>query len=80
MRTLKITGIKDEIRVGKILCLGRNYREHAAEMAAEIPQSPIIFMKPSTAIIGNGEGIIMPSFSHQLHHEVELLVAIGKEG
>ena len=67
------------VGVGKILCLGRNYTEHAREMKSEPPKFPIVFLKPSTALLHNGGGIKIPPFSNELHHEVELVVLIGKE-
>jgi 5-carboxymethyl-2-hydroxymuconate isomerase len=66
--------------VGKILCLGQNYAKHAKEMGAAAPTSPIIFLKPSTAIIENGEAIVLPTISDDVHHEVELTVLLGKQG
>ncbi|MBI4546459.1 MAG: fumarylacetoacetate hydrolase family protein [Ignavibacteriae bacterium] len=80
MKTLQVHGKGKEYIVGKILCLGRNYVEHAQEMQSEIPNVPIVFIKPSTAIINSDEDIIIPKISQQLHHEVELIVAIAKEG
>ena len=80
MKSIRFHNSSQQLTVGKILCLGRNYAEHAKEMMAEIPREPVIFLKPSTAIIGNGENIVIPSISHEMHHEVELVVAIGKEG
>ncbi|MFN0158793.1 MAG: fumarylacetoacetate hydrolase family protein [Bacteroidota bacterium] len=75
-----VTFKRHEIPVGKILCLGRNYAEHAREMAAAIPQEPVVFLKPSSAIIHDGDSIVIPSISHDLHHEVEMIVMIGKQG
>ena len=66
--------------VGKILCLGQNYANHAKEMGSAAPASPIIFLKPSTAIIENGEPIVIPQLSQEVHHEVELTVLIGRKG
>lgn len=80
MRTLHIENTQHQITVGKILCLGRNFAEHAKEMNSDIPITPVIFLKPSTAIISGGESIWIPKISHNLHHEVELVVVIGKEG
>ena len=80
MKTAKLEGSSKEIQIGKILCLGRNYTEHAKEMKAEVPSAPVIFKKPSTAIIRNNEDIIIPKISSEPHHEVELIVAIGKNG
>jgi len=67
----------EQLTVGKILCLGRNYSEHAREMNSEIPATPVVFMKPSTAIIRSGDDILFPAVSRCMHHEVELVVAIG---
>jgi len=64
----------------KIVCLGLNYRDHAEESGAKIPEEPIIFMKPRTAIIGPGDPVIKPDFVKKLDYEVELAVIIGKEG
>ena len=63
----------------KIICLGLNYRDHAKEQNAAIPDEPIIFMKPRTAIIGPNESIIKPSFVHQLDYEAELAIVMGKK-
>lgn len=63
----------------KIICLGLNYRDHAAETAAAIPKEPIIFMKPRTTIIGPNEKIVKPSFVKELDYEGELAVVIGKK-
>jgi acylpyruvate hydrolase len=65
--------------IGKILCLGRNYAAHAQEMNAAIPESPVIFLKPATAIIHGGENVVIPRISGDMHHEVEMVVVIGKQ-
>ena len=80
MKTVRLKNHNGEIPVGKILCLGRNYQEHAKEMNAEVPAAPVIFLKPPSAIIRNGEDIIRPAISKELHHEVELVLLIGKSG
>lgn len=64
----------------KIICLGLNYRDHAEEQGAKIPQDIIIFMKPRTAIIGPNEPIVYPSFVEELDYEAELAVIIGRRG
>ncbi len=64
----------------KIICLGLNYRDHAAEQGARIPEEPIIFMKPRTSIVGPGDPIIKPTFVEKLDYEGELAVIIGKKG
>jgi 2-keto-4-pentenoate hydratase/2-oxohepta-3-ene-1,7-dioic acid hydratase in catechol pathway len=66
------------IPVGKIVCLGRNYAAHVKEMKAEIPEKPLIFLKPSTAIVHDGGCVVTPPYSSDLHHEVEMVVAMGK--
>jgi len=70
----------ESLPVGKILCLGRNYPEHAREMKAEIPSIPVVFIKPSTAILENGGSVVIPPFSSDVHHEIELVVVIGRDG
>jgi 2-keto-4-pentenoate hydratase/2-oxohepta-3-ene-1,7-dioic acid hydratase in catechol pathway len=64
----------------KIICLGLNYRDHAAEQNAPLPQEPVIFMKPRTAVIGPDEPIVKPAFVKELDYEAELAVVIGKRG
>jgi len=64
----------------KILCVGRNYVDHAKELGNQVPQIPLIFMKPPSAIIGNGDHIVLPPQSKQVEHEGELVVVIGKRG
>ena len=81
--TLKLSKVKvlaPVLSPPKIVCLGLNYREHAAEQKASLPDEPIIFMKPRTAIIGPDEPIVKPSFVKQLDYEAELVVIIGKKG
>ena len=64
-------------RPGKIVCVGRNYREHAKELGNAVPAQPLLFLKPSSAIIGNGEAIVAPGLSNQVEHEGEIGVVIG---
>jgi 2-keto-4-pentenoate hydratase/2-oxohepta-3-ene-1,7-dioic acid hydratase in catechol pathway len=64
----------------KILCVGRNYVEHAKELGNEVPKVPLIFMKPPSSIISNGDSISLPPQSGQVEHEAELVVVIGKRG
>lgn len=64
----------------KIICLGLNYRDHAEEAGASLPDEPIIFMKPRTAIVGPNEPVKKPRFVERLDYEVELGVVIGKAG
>jgi 2-keto-4-pentenoate hydratase/2-oxohepta-3-ene-1,7-dioic acid hydratase in catechol pathway len=69
-----------EVKPSKIICLGRNYAEHAKELGHEVPKEPVIFLKPPSALIGPNETIILPKKSKEVHHEVELAVIIGKKG
>lgn len=62
----------------KVLAVGRNYVEHAAELGNEVPSEPLIFMKPNTSVIGPGEPIIRPLISDDVHYEGELAVVIGR--
>ncbi len=62
----------------KVVCVGRNYAEHAAEMGNEVPKEPLIFMKPNTAVIGPRDGIVYPEQTQDLHFEGELAVVIGR--
>jgi 2-keto-4-pentenoate hydratase/2-oxohepta-3-ene-1,7-dioic acid hydratase in catechol pathway len=64
----------------KIICVGRNYVEHAREQNAEVNNVPLIFLKPPSAIINPGEAIILPPQSRQIEHEGEMVVVIGKGG
>ena len=64
----------------KIICLGLNYRDHAAEQGARIPDEPIIFMKPRTSIVGPNQPIVKPKFVKKLDYEGELAVIIGRRG
>ncbi|MEI6290890.1 MAG: fumarylacetoacetate hydrolase family protein [Chloroflexota bacterium] len=64
----------------KIICIGRNYVEHAKELGNDVPKIPLIFLKPPSSIINPGESIILPPQSQQVEHEAELVVVIGKRG
>jgi len=80
VHTVSIQGFAEKIHVGKIVCVGRNYAEHAKEMKSDIPESPVIFLKPPTAIIANGGRVLIPPISKDVHHEVEMTVLIGEGG
>lgn len=64
----------------KILAIGRNYADHIAELQNEIPEEPVIFFKPDTALLKNNEPFYYPEYSQDIHHEVELILRISKEG
>jgi len=68
------------VPVGKILCIGRNYADHADEMAGDVPDEPMVFLKPASAVIRDGETVRIPSHSREVHHEVELVAVIGNGG
>jgi 2-keto-4-pentenoate hydratase/2-oxohepta-3-ene-1,7-dioic acid hydratase in catechol pathway len=75
----------DEVRLlapviprSKVVCVGKNYADHAAEMGGEVPEEPIIFIKPNTSVIGPNEVIQWPSSSERIDHEAELAVVISK--
>lgn len=79
---LSIPGVGDAVRPGKILCIGRNYAEHVREMGdvADLPSEPVVFLKPPTALIADGDAIVLPRQSADVHHEVEIVAAIGRGG
>lgn len=64
--------------VGKIIGIGQNYARHAAEMKSTPPREPMLFLKPSTAIVRGGDDVVIPETSSDVHHEVELVVVIGR--
>ncbi|HXY14653.1 MAG TPA: fumarylacetoacetate hydrolase family protein [Terriglobales bacterium] len=66
------------VRPTKILCVGRNYREHAAELGNEIPQEPLIFFKPNSSLLAHGETIRRPKISERTDYEGELAVIVGR--
>lgn len=68
---------KTAARPGKIVCVGRNYREHAKELGNEVPKEPLIFLKPPSSVIAEGETIRLPSLSNQVEHEGEIGVIVG---
>lgn len=63
--------------LGKILCVGRNYGEHAREMGAPVPEEPFFFLKPVTSWLDAPASIRLPRFSREVHHEVEMVVRVG---
>ena len=76
----------DDIRLlspilpSKVVCVGRNYADHAAEHGSDVPKEPLLFLKPSTSVIGPGDAIRLPLQSKQVEHEAELAVVIGATG
>jgi len=80
MHTVRVLRSLKTYRVGKVVCLARNYAEHIRELDNEVPDKPVLFIKPATSIIGEGETVVIPPYSRDCHHEVELAVLIGKWG
>lgn len=78
MKIAKIKNSTKEFEIGKIVCVGRNYAEHAKELGNEVPEFPLVFLKPSSALISSGRNIVHPDYSNDLHHEVELVLLIDK--
>jgi 2-keto-4-pentenoate hydratase/2-oxohepta-3-ene-1,7-dioic acid hydratase in catechol pathway len=62
----------------KVMCVGKNYEDHAAEFDGEVPDEPLIFMKPATSVIGNNAKVVLPPQSGEVHHEAELALVISK--
>lgn len=62
----------------KVICVGKNYEDHAAELGGETPDSPLIFMKPATSVVGPDGPVVHPDLSDEVHHEAELAVVISK--
>ena len=71
-----------EVRPGKILCIGRNYAAHVREMGdvAEPPVEPVVFLKPTTALVASGGEVVLPRQSQDVHHELELVAVVGRGG
>lgn len=64
----------------KIICVGRNYSEHAKEMGAAVPENPVVFMKPQTALLKDNKPFYHPEWSQNIHYETELVLKICKQG
>src|SRR5690625_1030653 len=62
----------------KLIGVGRNYADHAAEMGSDVPESPMLFLMPNTSVIGPNEPIVVPDMTDEVHHEAELAVVIGR--
>lgn len=67
------------VQPGKLLCIGRNYAEHVREMGdvSDLPTEPIVFLKPSTALVADGGEVVLPRQSNDVHHELELVAVVG---
>jgi len=79
-RQLQTVQLLPPVEPSKILCVGRNYVAHAKEHDVEVPEVPLLFLKPPSSIIGPGDRIVLPPQSERVEHESELVVVIGKRG
>ena len=68
-----------KLRIGTMFCIGQNYAKHAKEMGSSVPKDPVVFLKPPAAYVQDGGTVKLPDFSENVHHEVELVVVIGKD-
>jgi uncharacterized protein (TIGR00369 family) len=75
-----VRGTGETVRVGKIVAVGRNYAEHVAEMGAPQGGPPVVFLKPPSALAGGGDAVTVPTSAGPIHHEVELVVVLGRRG
>lgn len=80
MYRVTLAGTSSGYPVGKIVCVARNYVDHIRELNNAIPDEPVLFTKPATSIVADGGQIVIPSYSNDCHHEVELAVLIGSAG
>src|SRR5512133_499189 len=76
--SLDVVRLLSPVQPSKIVCVGRNYAEHAQELGNAVPEYPLLFMKPPSSIISPLEPILLPPQSEQVDHEAELCVVIGK--
>ena len=77
-RHTRVDGAEIDLPVGKVVCVGRNYAAHAMEMGSAVPEAPMLFIKPATALVDFSQPLMLPGFSQDVHHEVELAVLIGQ--
>jgi 5-carboxymethyl-2-hydroxymuconate isomerase len=79
MKEFKLKIENQTLDCGTMYCIGRNYSKHAKEMGSSVPEQPIVFLKPATALVQSGQSISLPSISNNVHHEVELCLVISKD-
>jgi len=80
LNELYIPGLTQRYSIGNLYCIGRNYAKHAQELGNDLPSEPVVFIKPNSSIIYSEGTILLPSMSTNIHHEVELIAAIGIKG
>lgn len=73
-----LDGAPCELRLGKVVCVGRNYAAHARELGNAVPETPILFLKPATAVVPLVEGVAIPAGRGECHHETEITLLIGR--
>ncbi len=78
MAYVKLADTGEKLQVGKIVAVGANYKAHIIEMGHDMPEAPMIFLKPATSIIHEGQPIVFPTTGEVMHHEVELGLVIGE--
>jgi 2-keto-4-pentenoate hydratase/2-oxohepta-3-ene-1,7-dioic acid hydratase in catechol pathway len=71
---------KNNLKIARVFCIGRNYVEHVRELSNIVPTKPVVFIKPASCLVGPGEKIHFPKHGSELHHEVEIVVKVGREG
>lgn len=71
---------KNSLKTARVFCIGRNYVEHVRELSSAMPAKPVVFIKPASCLVGPGEDIHFPKHGSELHHEVEIVLKVGREG
>ena len=71
---------KNSMNVARVFCIGRNYVEHVHELSNVLPEKPVVFIKPASCLVAPGEKIHFPKHGNELHHEVEIVIKVGREG
>lgn len=80
MKAIRVRGGKEPVAVGKIICVGANYKRHIKEMGRKEEGEPLLFFKPPGALVWDGGQIPYPAFTKMLHHELEMVLLIGRPG
>lgn len=78
MHTVRLKNQSQPINVGKIVCVARNYAEHARELGNPVPDQAVLFIKPASSLLADGGTVVIPPYSRDCHHEIELAVLIGR--
>lgn len=72
--------VKNDLNLTRVFCIGRNYVEHVRELSNIVPTKPVVFIKPASCLVAPGEKIHFPKHGSELHHEVEIVMRVGREG